>query len=236
MVRHQLGKFGLDAYRRRLRGVDSRNYVQKIGEPHKLIAVGQVQPPHSVVDYLIAYVDFLGQGLLGKMHYCTPDTEIAVELIVQVKAQQRFALGAEHRLVLQSHTDALPRIDYTLIRYGHYTHRIVNGIVAVLYQPHTSGHHHHRTARHVHGIKPDLRAARCLIFAGENKLVLIGKLSGHNYRGVIKFLIDILFGKYRIGYFLGKMRTERLHNRENHLARRRKDGVALDKVKESVGI
>ena len=79
-----------------------------------------------------------------------------IEFVVQVEAEQRLALCAEHGLVLKGYVDTRTGIDYALVEDSNDTHVIVDGIVAVLNQSYASGSNYNRTTGHIHGIKPDL--------------------------------------------------------------------------------
>ena len=63
-VRHELGELRIDIERRGCCGVYRRHLVEKVCEPHEVLAVTEVQTPHSVVDDLVADIDLIGQRLL----------------------------------------------------------------------------------------------------------------------------------------------------------------------------
>ena len=221
---------------RRLGGIDSRNLVEKIGEPHKFAVIGKIETHHGVVDGLVADVYFLQQRFFRKMQQCTADIEVLVDLILQVESKKRLALHGEHRLVLKRDTDVLTRVDDALVGDSDDTHGIVNGIVGVLGQTHAASHNHNRTAGNVQCIEPYLRARRRHILAFEDEFVFVGELSGHNNSGVVQLLIDITLGDGRVTYLLGEVAAERFRDRKNNLAGRCQNSIAFDIVEEAVGI
>ena len=116
------------------------------------------------------------------MHYGGTHVEVLIELVVKVESEQCFALGAVGGLVLEGDADVGTGIDDALVDYGHHAHIVVHRIVGVFGQRHAAGCHHHRSARHIHGIQAYLRTARSLIFALEHKFILILKLLRHGER------------------------------------------------------
>ena len=233
-VGNELGKFGSEAHRRRRCGIHRGYLVHNVGEPHKLVVIAEVQAPDGVVDGLGAYRHFLGDGTLGEVHHGGSDVEIFIELVVEVETEERFALSAEHRLVFHRHIDACSGIDDALVEDSYDTHVVIHRVVAVFGEGYTSGSYHHRASRHIHGVEPDLRAARSLIFAREHIFVLVLHLSSHGESGVIEFLEHKLVGDGRVVDFLLKPFAKRLYNRENHLAVRRNYRVAFDEVEITV--
>ncbi len=191
---YNLRIFSREAHAGRGCGIDGRYLVHKICQPHEFVIVAEVETEHGIVDGFVADVDFLCEGFFGEMQQCGTEVQLLVELVLKVKSEQSLTLGGEHGLVLKSYAYALAGVDYALVGYGYYAHGIVDGVVGIFCKGHTSGSDNHRTSGHIHGIQPDLRAGRCLIFACEHKFVFVGKLSCHYERGVVKFLVDILFG------------------------------------------
>ncbi len=88
----KVGEFCLNTQSRRLHGVYSRNFVKQICQPHETGVVLHVKPPDCIVDNFIAYVYLLGQSLLREVHERCAYIEVLVELIVEVKTEERFAL------------------------------------------------------------------------------------------------------------------------------------------------
>ena len=170
------------------------------------------------------------------MHYRTADTEVFVELILRVKAEQSLALEREKRLVFQRDTDICARVDDTLVGDGHDSHGVVDGIIGVLRKHDTAGHHNHRPSRHIHCVETDRGTSRCLILSDKRILVFVGKLLGHDECRVIQLTIDILRRDRRISDLTCKMLSERLGDGENDLTVGRLHSVAFDIVEEAVGI
>ncbi len=154
---NKICEFSLQAQSRRLDGIDCGYLVQEVCQPHELGVVLHVEAPDSVVDNLVADVDLFGLGFLGEVHDSGSEVEIFVELIVEIKAQQGFALHGVERLIFQCHIDALPGVNDALVGNGHNAHCVVYRIVAVFHKRDTAGSDYYRSARHIHGIKPDLR-------------------------------------------------------------------------------
>ncbi len=165
------------------------------------------------------------------MHHRGTEIEVVAEPVIEVESEQCLALGAEQRLIFKRDAYALPRIDYALIDYRHDTHRIVDRVIAVFNKTHTSGHHHNRPTRHIHGVKPYLCAVGGLIFTGKDEFVLIGKLACYDKCRVIQLLIHVTLGNDRIVNRPGKMLAKGLNHGENHLSGRREYRVAVDEVK-----
>ena len=164
------------------------------------------------------------------------DVKVARQLILQVEAQQGFALKREERLVFECYAYALAGVDNSLIGNGDDTHGVVDGIVRVLGKGNAACGDNNRASRHIHGVEPNLRAARGLIFAAEYEFVLVGELACHHQRGVIELRIAVLLGKYRVADFFGKVAAEWFRYRKDYLACGRIDGIAVDKVEKAVGI
>ena len=80
----KLRKLALERECRRSCGIDGRNLVEQIGEPHKLGIIVHVHTPDGVVDQLFTDGHLLGDILLTIVHDGTTDVEVLVELIVQV--------------------------------------------------------------------------------------------------------------------------------------------------------
>ncbi len=218
------------------RGIDSRHLVHKIGEPHEVLVVVEIEAPHGVVDHLITDVDLFCQRLLREIENRSPKGEILVEFILRVQTEQRLPLHAEERLVFESHADVGAGVYDALVGDGHDTHAVVYGIIAVFRQLHAPGSHHDRTTRHVHGSEPDCGPSRCLIFSGKREFVFISKLARHDERGIIKLLEDVLGSESRVPYFLFEMAAKRFGHRKDDFAVGGLDGVAIDVVEKSVGI
>ena len=233
---HEHGVFGCEAESGGGSGVDGGNLVEQVRQPHKLRVVVDVEAKHRVVDGLVADVHLFGERLLGEVEHGGADGEILVEGILHIEAQECLALGGEERLVLKCHGYALTRVDDALVGDGDDTHRIIDGIVGVLGQAHAAGHHHYRAAGHVHGVEAYLRAGGCLIGAGEDKLVLVGKLAGDYQRGVVQLFVDIFLRQHGVVDFPLQVAAERLCHGEDNLAVGGIDGVPLDEVEESVGV
>ena len=202
---HELSKFALNAQTRRSCGVDRRDFVEPVGQPHEFGVVVEIDAPHGVVDDFVADVHLLGQRFLAIVEHGTSHGQVFIEFVAQVEAEQCLALHGEHRLVFERHVDALTGIDDALVGDGDDAHGIIDGVVAVFGQHHSAGGHHNRSAGHVHCIESDLRTCRCLIFADEHEFVFVGKLTGHDECGVVEFLIDIVAGKHRVADFFGQM-------------------------------
>lgn len=98
-VGNELGELAAHAQGRRCCGVDGRNLVQKICQPHEVGVVVEVDAPDGVVDGLVADVDLLGQSFLAEVHDGGADVEPFRELVVDVESEKRFPLCREHRLV-----------------------------------------------------------------------------------------------------------------------------------------
>lgn len=194
-VGNELGELAAHAQGRRCCGVDGRNLVQKICQPHEVGVVVEVDAPDGVVDGLVADVDLLGQSFLAEVHDGGADVEPFRELVVDVESEKRFPLCREHRLVFESDVDALSRVDYRLVGDGHYAHGVVDRIVAVFGQHDASGGDDDRSARNVHGFEAYLRSVAGLIFAGEDEFVLCSELASYYEGAVVKFLIAVLLGQ-----------------------------------------
>ena len=203
---------------RRSGGVDGRNLVEKVGQPHEVFVIRQVQSPHGVVDHLVAYVDFLRQRLFGEAHDRSSEAQIFVKLILRVESEQSLALHAEHRLVFKSDADIGPGVDYALVGDGNNTHRIVDRIVAVFCQGDTSGCDDYRTTGNIHRVQSDCRASRRHIFSDERELVFVGKLPCDHKSRVVKLSVNVIFGDGFVADLFSQMLPERLSHREYDLA------------------
>ena len=95
LVRHKLSKLALHTQCGWLRGIDRRNLVEKIGEPHEPGVISEIQPPYSVIDHLIADVHLFGESFFREVHYRGSDIEIIVETIIEVKPKKSLTLSAE---------------------------------------------------------------------------------------------------------------------------------------------
>ena len=62
------------------RGIDSRHLVHKIGEPHEVLVVVEIEAPHGVVDHLITDVDLFCQRLLREIENRSPRVKFLLNL------------------------------------------------------------------------------------------------------------------------------------------------------------
>ena len=84
-VRNELRVFGCEVQRGRCRGIDCRNFVQQVCEPHELGVVCHVEAENGIIYNFVAYVDLFGNGFFRKVHDCSPDIEVFIDGILQVK-------------------------------------------------------------------------------------------------------------------------------------------------------
>ena len=66
-MRYELGVFRGERELRGGSGIDSRNLVQKICQPHELVVVAEIEAEHRVVDNFVADIDFFGERFFGEM-------------------------------------------------------------------------------------------------------------------------------------------------------------------------
>ena len=175
-MRNELSKFALHAESRRRSGVDCRYFVDQIGQPHEVFVVRHVHTPYRIVDKFVADADLLGERLFAEVHKRTAYVKVFVESVIKVETEQGFALHAVERLIFERHADVRARIDDALVCDCDDTHVVVDGIVAVFGEGNATGGNDNRPARHIHGIKANLRARRGLIFAFEDEFVLVLEL------------------------------------------------------------
>ena len=140
-MRHELREFSQEVQRRGGYSINRRNLIQQVGQPHELGVIGHIRAPYRIVDKFATDGDFVTDRFLAIVHDRGTDVEVLVECVIQIQAQQCFALHAEGGLVLERYTDVGTGIDDTLVGDGHGTHRVVHGVVAVLGKRHTTGSH-----------------------------------------------------------------------------------------------
>ena len=213
---NELRKLTFEIERRWRCGIHRRNLVEQVGEPHEVGLVRHIRTPNGVVHQFIANRHFFGQSLFAIVHQSGTHMEILVECVIQVKSHKGFALHAESGLVFHRHANICTGIDDALVGDSHRTHIIVHRIVAVFCQGHATGCHHHRAARHIHGVEPDHITCRCLIFTSHHILILVGILTSHRQCAIVKFLIHIFVSNSTTAHRLFQVATKWLNNRENH--------------------
>ena len=179
---NQLGKLSQEVDAGRSNGIDSRNLVKQVGQPHELGVERHVHTPNRVVHQLATDRYLITNGFFAVVHHSGTNVEILVDGIIQVQTQQSLALHAEGGLVFQRHADVGARIDDTLVSDGHRTHGVIHRIVAVLGQGHTSGGYHNRSACHVGGIELDDATRTGLVLTRKDKLVFVTELLSHGER------------------------------------------------------
>ena len=192
---HELGIFGGDAEVRWGSGIDPRNAVDGIGQPHEVLVPLEVEAIYCVVDWDIARCYFLGQRLLMQVDDRCPEGEVLREVVLRIKTHHRLSLQAVFRLVFEADTHVGATLYDALVEYGHHTHCVIDRIVGVLDQSRASRSDSHRASCHIHCTEVDLCSTRCRVFTFQAEFVLLCYLLSLCQCAVIELLIAVSVGK-----------------------------------------
>ena len=217
-----------------LRGSDEGQFVNHVGQPLALALPRHVGSPQGVLQRFAAHADLGGQGLFVEEHQRAADGEVLREFVVEVHAEHRLALHAVVVVGLYGGTDVGAGVDDALVDDGDDAHVVVDGVVGVFGQRHTTGSHHHRTLGYVGGSEVYLAAVRTFVLARQQELVVFGYLLGHGLRAVVEFGEAVAFGRLVVAYPSAQMFAEGLSHGEVDAAL--VDGVAFYEVELSVGV
>ena len=234
---NKLSIFGIEGNGRRLCSVHERKFIQHVGYPLRFTSPGGVESPNRIFDGFTSGVHLFSQRHFGEVHQRTPEAEILAELILQVCSQQRFALHAEHRLIFQLHIYICIGFDDRLIEYGDSSHHVIHRVVHIFYKRFTSGSHHHRSSRYIHGIQADFRTgSRAFVPPYQREFVFFAEFLSHYQRGVVQLLIHVFISYGIVAYFGAQVAPERFEYRKNDSSGRRERRVSFHIIKEPVGV
>ena len=114
------------------------------------------------------------------MHDSTTEDEVFAEFIFEVRTEEALALHRERTLALQLHIHVRAGLQDRSVENRHGSHRIIDGVVHVLYQRCTACRHGHRTAWHVHRPQTNLAAVRSFVTTRQAELILLAVFLRHH--------------------------------------------------------
>ena len=130
-------------------------------------------------------------------------------------SKQRFALHREQRLVLQFHIHIGARVDNRLIQNRYCTHRVIHGVVHILYQSRTTSCHHHTSAWDVHSIQSNFVPCTSLVLTRQHKFILLRHLLCAYESRVVQLLEDIFLCNARVTNSIRQVTTKWFQYWEN---------------------
>ena len=213
--------------------------VHKFSYPRHIVTVVEVKTPDGVGCRLVAEVVLLRKRLFAQVHKGGSKIEVGVELIVEVQAEHTLGHHRE-RAVLAAYADRCARCKQALVDDTHRTHSVVNCIVNILNERHSSGCHGDRALCHAVA-KLYLAADRAGIVAFKVKLVLVGILLSQGLCHCVERVEAILVGQSVIAQHLAQVLAERFHVREEYSSRRSLNDTAfvcgaVKPVEHAVGV
>ena len=221
MPRYQVCELGIDLEGGRGCCINPRYFVYQQCQPlHFRFPMG-IHTPYRVCQRLATRIHFGRQWSLVHVHNRTTNSEIFVELIFQMCAEQRLALHREQGLIFQLDIYIRTRLQYRLIKNGHSSHRVIHRVIHILHQCCTTCCNDHTSARNIHCIQSYLIASRTLVFTRQGKLILLCVFLCAYQGRVIQLLEHIFRCHYGVRYLSCQVTTEWLQHREYNSTRRR---------------
>ena len=212
-----MGKLGSETQLRRLLGVYPGKLVDELGDEGHFVTVVHIKAPDGVAGGLVAKVVFLRQWLLMQVHDRASNVEVFIHLIVQVQPQHPLGGHAEG-VILRTHTDGSARSQNTLVDDTHRTHGVVDRVVNILYQWHSSGGNGDATLRDAVA-KGDLAAHGTGVVALQVEAVPVGILLrqtlGHGVERVKAVAVSIVI----VTQYSPQIATKRLNIWEENTPR-----------------
>ena len=218
VARNEVRKLAVDSQRRRLCRGHPGDFVQQVRQPHKLRLVAAVQSPNGITQRLHTRVHFRRQRAFAEVHDSTAEHKVLAELVLQMRANQRFSLHREGGLVLQLDVHIGSGVQNRLVQDSHRSHRVVHRIVHVFSQFGSTCRHGHAASRHIHRAQLDLAAVRALVLALQSELVLLAHLLCNHQRRVVQFLEHIFVCNPVIANRSPQAAAERFEQREDDSA------------------
>ena len=131
--------------------MQQRQFVEHVGKPLRLGLPVDVQAPQGVLQRLATHSHLRRQGLFAQVLQRTTNLEVLREVVLPIDAEHALSLHAVVVVAFQRDVDVCACVDDALIEDGHFTGRVVHGIVAAFGQQHAASRHADRALRHIIG-------------------------------------------------------------------------------------
>ena len=142
---------------------------------------------------------------------------------------------AKSGVALHRNEDLVSRRKNRFVEDFYRSEKIVDRIVAALFQLHSAAGNFYRTFGNVHSVERNFAARRRFVFTCDVKLVALGVLLGYGLGAVVKLVVAIFGCVAAVVDFLFEIRAEGFEHREENSSSLGVDGYSVDKVEDTVG-